>query len=117
MEKPFTKDLEKFFRSGLKGSINDPNSFSEQVDFGETSLNDLIADSSKNWLSKVDIIVTYIYEHAQNQNAKDSLKNSRSVIRDYKKVIMDVLGCSTRTIYRNMSNELKKEKELLNQQL
>ena len=27
------------------------------------------------------------------------------------------LGCSTRTIYRNMSNELKKEKELLNQQL
>lgn len=28
-----------------------------------------------------------------------------------------ILGCSTRTIYRNMSNELKKEKELLNQQL
>ena len=27
------------------------------------------------------------------------------------------LGCSTRTIYRNMTNELKKEKELLNQQL
>jgi hypothetical protein len=27
------------------------------------------------------------------------------------------LSCSTRTIYRNMSNELKKEKELLNQQL
>ena len=27
-----------------------------------------------------------------------------------------VLGCSTRTIYRNMSNELKKEKALLNQQ-
>jgi len=27
------------------------------------------------------------------------------------------LKCSTRTIYRNMSNELKKEKELLNQQL
>jgi len=26
------------------------------------------------------------------------------------------LNCSTRTIYRNMSNELKKEKELLNQQ-
>ena len=26
------------------------------------------------------------------------------------------LGCSTRTIYRNMGNELKKEKELLNQQ-
>jgi hypothetical protein len=31
--------------------------------------------------------------------------------------LSDVLGCSTRTIYRNMSNELKKEKELLNQQL
>ena len=28
-----------------------------------------------------------------------------------------ILDCSTRTIYRNMSNELKKEKELLNQQL
>ena len=27
------------------------------------------------------------------------------------------LECSTRTIYRNMNNELKKEKELLNQQL
>jgi hypothetical protein len=27
------------------------------------------------------------------------------------------LGCSTRTIHRNMSNELKKEKELLNREL
>jgi len=27
------------------------------------------------------------------------------------------LGCSTRTIYRNIGNELKKEKELLNQQI
>ena len=27
------------------------------------------------------------------------------------------LGCSTRTIYRNMGNELKREKELLNQDL
>jgi len=31
--------------------------------------------------------------------------------------ISDALKCSTRTIYRNMSNELKKEKELLNQQI
>lgn len=31
--------------------------------------------------------------------------------------IADALKCSTRTIYRNMSNELKKEKELLNQQI
>ena len=31
--------------------------------------------------------------------------------------LADSLQCSTRTIYRNMSNELKKEKELLNQQL
>ena len=30
--------------------------------------------------------------------------------------IAESLGCSTRTVYRNMSNELKKEKELLNQQ-
>jgi len=28
-----------------------------------------------------------------------------------------MLNCSTRTIYRNMSNDLKKEKELLNKQL
>ena len=33
------------------------------------------------------------------------------------KKLADALKCSTRTIYRNMSNELKKEKELLNQQL
>lgn len=31
--------------------------------------------------------------------------------------LADALKCSTRTIYRNMNNELKKEKELLNQQL
>ena len=31
--------------------------------------------------------------------------------------IAGLLDCSTRTIYRNMSNELKKEKELLNSQL
>lgn len=31
--------------------------------------------------------------------------------------LADALKCSTRTIYRNMNNELKKEKELLNQQI
>lgn len=31
--------------------------------------------------------------------------------------VAKALECSTRTIYRNMSNELKKEKELLNQQI
>lgn len=31
--------------------------------------------------------------------------------------LADSLHCSTRTIYRNMSNELKKEKQLLNSQL
>lgn len=31
--------------------------------------------------------------------------------------LANALKCSTRTIYRNMSNELKKEKQLLNQQL
>ena len=30
--------------------------------------------------------------------------------------VAKALKCSTRTVYRNMSNELKKEKELLNQQ-
>ena len=31
--------------------------------------------------------------------------------------IAGLLDCSTRTIHRNMSEELKKEKELLNQQI
>ena len=31
--------------------------------------------------------------------------------------LADLLNCSARTIHRNMGNELKKEKELLNQQL
>ena len=31
--------------------------------------------------------------------------------------LASLLNCSARTIHRNMSNELKKEKELLNQQL
>lgn len=31
--------------------------------------------------------------------------------------LSEMLDCSTRTVYRNMSNELKKEKELLNKQL
>ena len=31
--------------------------------------------------------------------------------------LASILKCSTRTVYRNMGNELKKEKELLNQQI
>ena len=31
--------------------------------------------------------------------------------------IADLLNCSTRTIQRNMCEELKREKELLNQQI
>ena len=31
--------------------------------------------------------------------------------------VAKLLDCSTRTVYRNIGNELKKEKELLNQQL
>ena len=33
------------------------------------------------------------------------------------KAIAEQLGCSTRTVHRNMGNELKKEKQLLNQEL
>jgi hypothetical protein len=33
------------------------------------------------------------------------------------KNLADRFGCTPRTIHRNMSNELKKEKELLNQSL
>lgn len=32
-------------------------------------------------------------------------------------LISIMLGCSTRTVHRNMTNELRREKELLNQQL
>ena len=31
--------------------------------------------------------------------------------------LADLLGCSTRTLYRNMGEELKKEKDILNSQL
>ena len=31
--------------------------------------------------------------------------------------LAEYLECSTRTVHRNIGNELKKEKELLNQQL
>jgi transcriptional antiterminator len=31
--------------------------------------------------------------------------------------IAGLLNCSSRTVYRNMGNELKKEKELLNKEL
>ena len=33
------------------------------------------------------------------------------------KYLADLLGCSTRTLYRNMGEELKKEKDILNSQL
>ena len=33
------------------------------------------------------------------------------------RAISTALGCAERTVHRNMGNELKKEKELLNQQL
>jgi hypothetical protein len=33
------------------------------------------------------------------------------------KAVAEQLGCSDRTVHRNMSNELKKEKQLLNQEL
>ena len=44
-----------------------------------------------------------------------SLNNEKQKITINK--IADSLGCSTRTIYRNMGNQLKLEKELLNSEL
>ena len=44
-----------------------------------------------------------------------SLNNEKQKITINK--IAKSLGCSTRTIYRNMGNQLKLEKELLNSEL
>jgi hypothetical protein len=58
----------------------------------------------KSKLTESEIYEAMLYTH--DEGKKITVKN-----------IADALGCSTRTVHRNMGNELKKEKELLNQQL
>jgi hypothetical protein len=55
-------------------------------------------------ISESDIYDAILYIHDLNQ--KITINK-----------LADHFGCTTRTIHRNMSNELKKEKELLNQSL
>jgi hypothetical protein len=55
-------------------------------------------------ISESDIYDAMLYIHDLNQ--KITINK-----------LADHFGCTTRTIHRNMSNELKKEKELLNQSL
>ena len=55
-------------------------------------------------ISESDIYDAMLYIHDLNQ--KITINK-----------LADHFGCTTRTIHRNMSNELKKEKELLNQRL
>jgi hypothetical protein len=62
----------------------------------------IIGKSKK--VTESDIYEAMIYMHDISQ--KITIKN-----------IAEHFKCSTRTIHRNMSNELKKEKELLNKQL
>lgn len=58
----------------------------------------------KNKLQEADIYDAMLYTH--DDGKKITIK-----------ALADSLGCSMRTVHRNMGNELKKEKELLNQQL
>ena len=58
----------------------------------------------------------------RNKLSETEIYDAMLLLNDNKEKITvnklsEVLNCSTRTIYRNMSNELKKEKELLNQEL
>jgi transcriptional antiterminator len=55
-------------------------------------------------ISESDIYDAMLYIHDLNQ--KITINK-----------LADHFGCTTRTIHRNMSNELKKEKELLNQSI
>ena len=99
----------------------------------EVSMLDL-EEPPKNKLRKV------IFKYGNNLTKEDKLRIVGSLIGRSKKVhpddiyqcmldindldeiitiggIAKLLDCSTRTIYRNMCEELKREKELLNQQL
>lgn len=58
----------------------------------------------KNRLSETEIYDAMLILHDNNE------KITVEKLANY-------IGCSTRTIYRNMGNELKKEKQLLNQEL
>jgi hypothetical protein len=67
---------------------------------------------------KLSIVGKLVGKHRLSEN---EIYEAMLLINDDKsKITVDklaiILNCSTRTIYRNMSMELKKEKELLNQQ-
>jgi len=66
-----------------------------------------IRDTSYTMLSS-NLSESEIYDAMIIVNSKEKITISK---------LANYLGCSTRTIYRNMGNELKKEKELLNRQL
>ena len=57
----------------------------------------------------------------RNKISESEIYDAMIIVNSKEKItiskLANYLGCSTRTIYRNMGNELKKEKELLNRQL
>lgn len=91
-EPPYNKTRKIIFKDNSGLTLNEKLSIVGQM-IGKTKK-----------VNESDIYDAMLYMHDLNQ--KITIKK-----------LADHFGCTTRTIHRNMSNELKKEKELLNQSL
>jgi hypothetical protein len=89
---PYNKTRKIIFKDNCKLTLSEKLSIVGQM-IGKTKK-----------VTESDIYDAMLYTH--DLNAKITIKK-----------LADHFGCTTRTIHRNMSNELKKEKELLNQSL
>ena len=68
------------------------------------------------------LIVTRLTDTGRKKLSESEIYDAMLIMHDEKEKInisklAIILNCSTRTIHRNMGEELKREKELLNQQL
>jgi hypothetical protein len=91
-EPPYNKTRKIIFKDNSGLSLNEKLSIVGQM-IGKTKK-----------VTESDIYDAMLYIH--DLNSKITIKK-----------LADHFGCTTRTIHRNMSNELKKEKELLNKEL
>lgn len=91
-EPPYNKTRKIIFKDNSGLTLNEKLSIVGQM-IGKTKK-----------VTESDIYDAMLYTH--DLNMKITIKK-----------LADHFGCTTRTIHRNMSNELKKEKELLNQSL
>jgi hypothetical protein len=89
---PFNKQRKIIFKDNCKLTLNEKLSIVGKM-IGKTKR-----------INESDIYDAMLYIHDLNQ--KITINK-----------LADHFGCTTRTIHRNMSNELKKEKELLNQSI